>query len=85
MINRFPRYAACFLAIAGGSPSGPLFLVWATDNAAPETVRAVTTAMIPGLGTIGAVIAYVSLHISERDSETTLDSVWTYLPADAPN
>jgi len=51
------RYAACFLTIAGGSPSGPLFLTWGTDNAAPETVRAVTTAMIPGLGTIGAIIA----------------------------
>ncbi|KAF8575940.1 MFS general substrate transporter [Ramaria rubella] len=51
------RYAACFLAIAGGSPSGPMMLTWATDNAAPETVRAVTTALIPGIGTIGAVIA----------------------------
>jgi len=51
------RYAACFLAVAGGAPSGPMLLTWGIDNAAPETVRAVTTAMIPGLGTIGAIIA----------------------------
>ncbi|KIJ31703.1 hypothetical protein M422DRAFT_76616 [Sphaerobolus stellatus SS14] len=55
--NPHARYGACFLAISGGAPSGPMMLTWATDNAAPETVRAVTTALIPSLGTIGAVIA----------------------------
>ncbi|KAF8523418.1 major facilitator superfamily domain-containing protein [Gautieria morchelliformis] len=55
--NSQARYAACFLGIAGGTPSGPMMLTWATDNAAPETVRAVTTALVPGLGTIGAIIA----------------------------
>jgi len=51
------RYAACFLTIAGGSLVGPAFLTWGTDNAAPDTVRAVTTALIPGVGTMGAIIA----------------------------
>lgn len=42
------RYAACFLSISGGGAAGPLVLGWATENAAPDTVRAVTTGMIPG-------------------------------------
>ena len=58
-------YAACFLSVAGGSPTGPLvtsqsisirlssnaflqFLTWVTDNSAPDTMRAVTTAVITG-------------------------------------
>lgn len=68
------RYAACFLSIAGGSPAGPLDLAWGTDNAAPDTVRAIVTAVIPGMisplclihvyrflgiGALGSVIAYV--------------------------
>ncbi|KAF5373342.1 hypothetical protein D9615_007389 [Tricholomella constricta] len=32
-------------------------LAWGTDNAAPDTVRAVTTAIIPGVGAIGSIIA----------------------------
>jgi len=55
--NNHARYAACFLSIAGGAPSAPLFLAWGTDNAAPDTVRAVTTALIPGVGTLGAIVA----------------------------
>ncbi|TFK29612.1 MFS general substrate transporter [Coprinopsis marcescibilis] len=62
------RYAACFLMVAGGGPSGPMFLTWGTENAAPDTMRAVASAAIPGIGAIGALI-----------------SVWTYVPADAPN
>ncbi|KAF8892195.1 major facilitator superfamily domain-containing protein [Infundibulicybe gibba] len=49
-------YAACFLAIAG-TPAGPVLIAWGTDNAAPDTVRAVTTALIPGFGALGSVIA----------------------------
>ncbi|KAK7025159.1 putative transporter C11D3.18C [Favolaschia claudopus] len=30
------------------SPIGPLELVWGTDNASPDTIRAVTSAIIPG-------------------------------------
>ncbi|KAJ7281366.1 MFS general substrate transporter [Mycena rebaudengoi] len=57
--NSHARYAACFLSIAGGSVVGPLFLAWGTDNAAPDTIRAVTSAIIPGnslnLGTTSAI------------------------------
>ncbi|KAF9038516.1 MFS general substrate transporter [Panaeolus papilionaceus] len=56
-VNAHARYAACFFAVAGGGPSAPLYLTWGTDNAAPETMRAVATALIPGLGQIGAIIA----------------------------
>ncbi|KAF9269214.1 MFS general substrate transporter [Marasmius fiardii PR-910] len=42
------RYAACFLSITGGSNAGPMVLAWGTGNAAPDTVKAVTTAIIPG-------------------------------------
>lgn len=55
--NSHARYGACFLAIAGGSPSVPMLMSWATDNAAPDTVRAVTTALVPGIGALGSVIA----------------------------
>ncbi|TFK29613.1 MFS general substrate transporter [Coprinopsis marcescibilis] len=66
--NPYARYAACFLMVAGGAPSGPMYITWGTENAAPDTIRAVASAAIPGIGAIGSVI-----------------SVWTYLPADAPN
>ncbi|KAJ7334300.1 MFS general substrate transporter [Mycena albidolilacea] len=55
--NPHARYAACFFSIMGGSGIGPLELAWATDNAAPDTVRAVTSAIIPGFGALGSVIA----------------------------
>ncbi|KAJ7580298.1 MFS general substrate transporter [Mycena floridula] len=55
--NAHARYAACFLSYAGGSVTGPMLLAWGTDNAAPDTVRAVTTAIIPGVGALGSIIA----------------------------
>lgn len=55
--NSHARYAACFLTLAGASPGGPLVLTWGADNAAPDTVRAVATAIIPGVGALGSVIA----------------------------
>ncbi|KAJ7696510.1 MFS general substrate transporter [Mycena rosella] len=55
--NSQARYAACFFSIMGGSPIAPLELAWGTDNAAPDTIRAVVTALIPGLGALGSVIA----------------------------
>ncbi|KDR80782.1 hypothetical protein GALMADRAFT_241222 [Galerina marginata CBS 339.88] len=55
--NPHARYAACFLSVAGGSPSGPMYLTWVTDNSAPDTMRAITTAVIPGFGQIGSIIA----------------------------
>ncbi|KAF9446895.1 MFS general substrate transporter [Macrolepiota fuliginosa MF-IS2] len=54
--NPHARYAACFFSIMGGTPSGPLFLTWGADNAAPDTMRAVATAAIPGIGSLGAII-----------------------------
>ncbi|KAG7094125.1 hypothetical protein E1B28_007737 [Marasmius oreades] len=55
--NPHARYAACFLSITGGSNAGPMVLAWGTGNAAPDTVKAVTTAIIPGIGALGSVIA----------------------------
>ncbi|KAF7308338.1 MFS general substrate transporter [Mycena chlorophos] len=55
--NPHARYAACFLSLLGSTPIGPLELAWGTDNAAPDTIRAVTSAIIPGFGAIGSVIA----------------------------
>ncbi|KAF8518504.1 MFS general substrate transporter [Hysterangium stoloniferum] len=55
--NSHARYGACFLAVGGVGCVGPLLLAWATDNAAPDTVRAVTTAMVPGVGALGAIIS----------------------------
>jgi len=35
----------------------PMFLSCGTDNAAPDTIRAVTTAIIPSIGALGSIIA----------------------------
>jgi MFS family permease len=51
------RYAACFLSVAAGTPSGPMLLAWGAENAAPDTVRAVATAIIPSIGALGSIIA----------------------------
>ncbi|KAF5326743.1 hypothetical protein D9619_004681 [Psilocybe cf. subviscida] len=55
--NPHARYGGCFLAIMGGVPCGSLFLAWGTDNAAPATMRATTTAIIPAFSGIGSIIA----------------------------
>jgi len=55
--NPHARYAACFFSLIGSDPCGPMFLIWGTDNAAPDTMRAITPATVTGVGTIGAVIA----------------------------
>ncbi|KAF7308963.1 MFS general substrate transporter [Mycena kentingensis (nom. inval.)] len=54
--NSDARYAACFLALFA-TPIGPLSLAWATANAAPDTMRAVTSATVPGVGAFGAILA----------------------------
>ncbi|KAG7094121.1 hypothetical protein E1B28_007733 [Marasmius oreades] len=51
------RYAACFLSITGASNAGPMVLAWGTGNAAPDTVKAVTSALIPSIGALGSIIA----------------------------
>ncbi|EAU92394.2 hypothetical protein CC1G_00613 [Coprinopsis cinerea okayama7 len=55
--NRSARYAACFIMIAGGSVGGSLLVIWGTDNAAPDTMRAVVSAAIPGLGAMGSIVS----------------------------
>ncbi|KAF5332795.1 hypothetical protein D9611_005179 [Ephemerocybe angulata] len=55
--NPQARYAACHLMIMGGCVGGPMIIAWGTDNAAPDTMRAVVSAAICGFGAIGSVIA----------------------------
>ncbi|TEB22552.1 MFS general substrate transporter [Coprinellus micaceus] len=55
--NSKARYASCFLVMMGATVAGPMIMTWGTDNAAPDTVRAVTTAAIPGFGAVGAILA----------------------------
>ncbi|TEB22529.1 MFS general substrate transporter [Coprinellus micaceus] len=55
--NPHARYAACFLNIMAGAIVGPMLVIWGTDNAAPDTMRAVVTGAIPGIGAIGSVMA----------------------------
>ncbi|KAJ2912841.1 hypothetical protein MD484_g7568, partial [Candolleomyces efflorescens] len=55
--NPHARYAACFLIIVAGGVVGPMLVIWGTDNAAPDTMRAVVSGAIPGIGAIGAVMA----------------------------
>lgn len=38
-------------------PCGPIWLAWVTGNTAPATPRAVASAIVPTLGTVGAVAA----------------------------
>ncbi|KAH9204887.1 major facilitator superfamily domain-containing protein [Leptodontidium sp. 2 PMI_412] len=51
------RYMALFLGVSLGTCGGPLCLAWATNNTPSAAVRAVTTALIVGMGTVGAFIA----------------------------
>ncbi|KAJ2915768.1 hypothetical protein MD484_g4623, partial [Candolleomyces efflorescens] len=55
--NSHARYAACFLTMMGASVCGPVLLTWGTDNAAPDTMKAVVTAIIPGFGALGSILA----------------------------
>ncbi|TEB32345.1 MFS general substrate transporter [Coprinellus micaceus] len=51
------RYAACHLIVTGGCVAGPMIIAWATDNAAPDTMRATVSAAVCGIGALGSVIA----------------------------
>ncbi|KAK4454853.1 major facilitator superfamily domain-containing protein [Podospora aff. communis PSN243] len=55
--NKEARYAGIFLITVGAFPGGPGFLAWAINNSAGPGVRAVTTAYIVSLGTIGGIVA----------------------------
>ncbi|CZR49043.1 uncharacterized protein FPRO_12480 [Fusarium proliferatum ET1] len=47
------KYFGVFLLISGAGASGPSYLTWAINNAAPSSVRAVTSAYIVTIGTLG--------------------------------
>jgi hypothetical protein len=51
------RYAACFLTVMAGVAAFPILLAWGAESAAPDTVRAVTTALVPEIGSVGSIIA----------------------------
>jgi len=55
--NSHVGYAACFLVLAGSTSTAQLLLSWATENSAPETVRATTIAIVAGAGSIGSLIS----------------------------
>lgn len=61
--NSNVRYGAMYLVGAAGYINGPNVLGWALSNSTPATHRAVTAALIPGVGAIGSIISpwtYVS-------------------------
>ncbi|KAI8236565.1 putative transporter [Colletotrichum sp. SAR 10_86] len=51
------RYMAVFFVTAGAFPGGPGFLSWAMNNSAGPSVRAVTSAYVVTIGTIGGIVA----------------------------
>ncbi|KAG8698531.1 hypothetical protein FRC08_005866 [Ceratobasidium sp. 394] len=54
--NANAKYAGIFLIAMGVFPQGPMLLTWATNNSAPNTVRAVSSAMVVAVGTIGPIV-----------------------------
>ncbi|KAB5595971.1 transport protein [Ceratobasidium theobromae] len=54
--NSQANYAGVFLIAMGAFPQGPLLLSWATNNSAPNTVRAVSSAMVVAVGTMGPIV-----------------------------
>ncbi|KAK3680878.1 major facilitator superfamily domain-containing protein [Podospora appendiculata] len=51
------RYGAVFLVTLGAFPGGPGFLSWAINNSGGPSVRAVTSAYVVSLGTMGGIVA----------------------------
>ncbi|KAF5490645.1 putative transporter [Colletotrichum fructicola] len=51
------RHMAVFFVTAGAFPGGPGFLSWAMNNSAGPSVRAVTSAYVVTIGTIGGIVA----------------------------
>ncbi len=51
------RYMALYFVTVGAFPGGPGFLSWAMNNSAGPSVRAVTSAYVVTLGTIGGIVA----------------------------
>ncbi|KAF5232301.1 hypothetical protein FANTH_13045 [Fusarium anthophilum] len=51
------KYVGVNLALCGAGASGPAYLSWAINNSGPSSVRAVTSAYIVTIGTLGGLIA----------------------------
>ncbi|QDS74440.1 hypothetical protein FKW77_006287 [Venturia effusa] len=51
------KYFAIFLVATGAFPGGPGYLSWGINNSAGPAVRAISSAYIVSVGTIGAVVA----------------------------
>ncbi|PKS12288.1 hypothetical protein jhhlp_001588 [Lomentospora prolificans] len=51
------RYMAIFFITVGAFPGGPAFLSWAINNTSGPAVRAVSSAWVVTLGTIGGILA----------------------------
>ncbi|CUA66797.1 putative transporter C1683,12 [Schizosaccharomyces pombe 972h-] [Rhizoctonia solani] len=54
--NTQANYAGVFLIAMGAFPQGPILLSWATNNSAPNTVRAVSSALVVAVGTMGPIV-----------------------------
>ncbi|KAK1751139.1 major facilitator superfamily domain-containing protein [Echria macrotheca] len=55
--DSWTRYGGIFLITVGAFPGGPGFLSWGINNSAGPAVRAVSTAYIVSLGTIGGIVS----------------------------
>lgn len=51
------KYVAVFFGAAGAFPAGAGFLSWGVNNAAGVSIRAVSSAYIVSVGTVGAIVA----------------------------
>ncbi|KAK4212153.1 high-affinity nicotinic acid transporter [Rhypophila decipiens] len=60
------RYMAIYFVTVGAFPGGPGFLSWAMNNSAGPPIRAVTTAYVVTLGTIGGIVATWT-YLPDRD------------------
>ena len=50
-------YLAVFFVAMGSFPGGPGFLSWGLNNAAGDSVRAVSSAYIVSIGTVGSIVS----------------------------
>ncbi|EHA56932.1 hypothetical protein MGG_06828 [Pyricularia oryzae 70-15] len=51
------KYMAIYFVTIGAFPGGPAFLAWAINNSAGPSVRAVSSAYVVTLGTIGGIVS----------------------------
>ncbi|KAG8755361.1 hypothetical protein FRC14_004120 [Serendipita sp. 396] len=55
--KRSVEYGGIFLLAMGAFPLGPIFLTWANNNSAPYTTRAVSSAMVVAIGSLGPIVS----------------------------